>query len=66
MSMELSNPYSPLVMGEEYKYIESGIKKKGMKTSYDSVLKQENTALPFPSFKDMDGMQKLMASVPDD
>jgi hypothetical protein len=30
------------------------------------VLKEEDTALRFPSFKDRDGVQKLVASMPDD
>ena len=37
-----------------------------MKTYYDSVLKEENTALRFRLFKNGDRVQKLVASIPDD
>jgi len=37
-----------------------------MKTYQDDVLKEENTALHFSSFKNGDGIQKLVASMPDD
>jgi len=33
---------------------------------YDNVLKEENSTRRFPSFKNADGIQKLVASMPDD
>jgi hypothetical protein len=36
-----------------------------MQTYYEIVLKKQNTALHFPSFKNGDGIQKLVASMPD-
>jgi len=61
-----NNLYYPLVTHEEYKYIQCGINKKVMKTDYDNMLKGENTALRFQSFQRWDGVQTLVASMPDD
>jgi len=51
---------------QEYKDIQCWIEQKSMKTYYDNKLKEENTALHFLSFKNQDGFQKLVASMPDD
>jgi len=37
-----------------------------METYYDNELKNDNTVLRFPSFKNGDCVQKLVASMPDD
>jgi len=61
-----NNPYYPFVMREEYRYIQFGIKTKGMNTYYDNVLQEGNTTLRFPRFTNRAGVQKLVASMPDE
>jgi hypothetical protein len=60
------NPYSLFGTGEEYNYIQCEIKNKGLKRDYDNMLKEDNTTLGIPSFKNGDGVQKLVASMPHD
>ena len=37
-----------------------------METYHENVLKEQNTALHFPNFKNGDGVRKLVGSMPDD
>jgi hypothetical protein len=61
-----NNPYYPFITHGDYKYIQCGIKKQGMKTYYDNMLMEENTSLRFPGCKKRDGIQQLAPTMPDD
>jgi hypothetical protein len=53
-------------MGEEYNYIMCGIKKKHMKTYYNTVLNKGKPALLLYTFKNRDSIQNLVVSMYDD
>jgi transposase len=57
--------YCPYVTSEVYQYIQCAIKKRVIKMYDTNILKKEHTTLRFPIFNSGDGVQKLMASMPD-
>ena len=59
-----NNPYYPYVRCAENQYIQCEIKKKGMKTYNNNVLKADTAAQHFRSFKKVHGVQKLVACMP--
>jgi len=61
-----NNPYYPFPMCGEHRYIPCLIVEKDIKMYYDTVLKEENTALNLPRFKTWYGIQKVAASIPGD
>jgi hypothetical protein len=60
------NPYYLFAIGEEYKYIQSGIGKEGMKMYCHTVRKEENSTMHRPSIKNWVRVQMLVASMRDD
>jgi hypothetical protein len=58
------NPYYLCAMNDQYKNNHYGIKKKGVETHYDNVLKGENTAPRFENFNYGDGVQMLVGRRP--
>jgi hypothetical protein len=61
-----NKPYDPFTMCGGYKYIQCGMKKKGMKTYSDNVVMEGNTVLHIPSYKYRYGVQYLVVSRADD
>jgi hypothetical protein len=61
-----NNPHYLFATPEEYKSIQCAIRKKGMRTYYDNMLKEQNTSLHLLSVKNGDGVQMFGASMPDD
>jgi len=60
------NPYYLFGTQEESDYTHCGIKTRTMRTYSDIALKEEFTALRSRNFNNADGLQKLVASIPDD
>jgi len=60
-----NNSYYPFVMRQQYKYIQCGIRKKGVKMYYHNMRQEENPTLCFLSFKTEDWVLMLVATKSD-
>jgi hypothetical protein len=61
-----NNSYDWIGTRQEYKFTKSGLKKDTIKTYYNAMLMEANSALHFPSFKERVGIQKVVGSMPVD